>query len=217
MPTKFLQFLLFVALSLNAIAAQKAVTDDGQVVILNDDQTWQFVNATTNETPDASLNKKKFSKMSAQSFRINMVPTDMGIYINPKKWTFSKDKDETNRLLFRTKNPATSDLYGMVIAEGVEIPPETLAKIALQNAAEAAPDAKILEKEYRYVNGSKVLYMVIEGTIDSIKFNYVGYYTSNKSGTVQVLTYSSPGIVNAHMAEIQEFLNGLVVNERSSK
>jgi len=171
--TKFFQFLFFVGLSLNAIAAQKAVTDDGQVVILNNDQTWEFANATSTDMPVASVNKKKFAKMSAQSFRVNMLPTNMGIYINPKKWTFSKDKDDASRLSFRSKNPASSDLYAMVIAEGVEIAPETLAKIALENATVAAPDAKILEREYRYVNGSKVLYMVMEGTIDSIKFNLI--------------------------------------------
>jgi hypothetical protein len=211
-PTKFLQLLFFFGLSLNAIAGQKAVTDDGQVVILNDDQTWQFVDSMSNEMPDSPLNKKKFAKMSAQVFKVNLLPTTIGIYINPKKWTFSKDKDNTNRLSFRTKNSVTSDLYAMVIPEGIEIAPEALAKIALENATEAAADAKIVKKEYRYVNGSKVLYMVMEGTIESIKFKYVGYYASNKSGTVQLIVYSSPDIVSANMPEIEEFLNGLVVN-----
>lgn len=134
----------------------------------------------------------------------------MGVYIDPEKWTFFKDKDSSNKLLFRSKNSENSDIYAMVISEGIEIEHEMLAEIALENAKKIAPDTKVLAKEYRDVNGSKVLYMEMEGSARSIKFKYVGYYATNKSGTVQLVVYSSPGIVNAKINEIEEFLNGLV-------
>jgi len=52
----------------------------------------------------------------------------------------------------------------------------------------------------------------MEGTMKSIKAKYVGYYYSNKSGSVQLLVYSSPAIINSKIQEIEEFLNGFVGN-----
>lgn len=212
MPTKFLSLLIFLALSLNAIAAQKAITDEGQVVILNSDHTWQFENSKSNLSSISSLNSKKFYKSTSQSFKVKASPTNMGVFIDAGKWTFAKEKDNSNRLSFRSKSSANSDIYAMLIPEGIEIEFETLAEIALENAKEVAPDTKILTKEYRYVNGFRVLYMVMEGTAKTIKFKYVGYYATNKSGTVQLVVYSSSNIVDAKMPEIEEFLNGFVGN-----
>jgi hypothetical protein len=203
---------LFVFLSLDANAAQKAVTDDGQVVILNSNGTWTFEDSKATSSPSASLNPRKFSKSSSQSFKVRANPTSMGVYIDPGKWAFSKEKDATNRLSFRSKNPLNADIYGLMISEGIEIEMDSLAEIALENAKEVAPDTRILSKEYRIVNGSKVLFLTMEGTMKSIKAKYVGYYYSNKSGSVQLLVYSSPAIINSKIQEIEEFLNGFVGN-----
>jgi hypothetical protein len=210
--SKLLPPILLLTLSISAFSAQKAITDDGQVVILNSDRTWQFENSKANASPNASLNSKKFTKTGSQSFKVKASPTSMGVYIDPEKWSFSKDKDHSNRLSFRSKNSANSDLYGVLIPEAIEIEIEALAEIALDNARDIAPDTKIVTKEYRIVNGSKILYMEMEGTTKSIKFKYVGYYGSNKSGTVQLIVYSASSIINAKLPEIEEFLNGFVGN-----
>ena len=60
----------------------------------------------------------------------------------------------------------------MAISEQVEIDVEELVKIAFDNAREAAPDTEVVKKEYRTVNGNKVIYMEMVGTIQSIKFKY---------------------------------------------
>ena len=64
---------------------------------------------------------------------------------------FLKDKESSNRLSFRSKNPNNSDLYGSLIPEGIEIGINELGEIALENAKAFAPDAKIIKKEYRMV------------------------------------------------------------------
>ena len=50
------------------------------------------------------------------------------------------------------------DLYGMAIVEAFEIPLETLRNLALENGKSVAPDLKVVEEEYRIVNGNKVLF-----------------------------------------------------------
>lgn len=50
-------------------------------------------------------------------------------------------------------NLKSGDLYRMAITERIEVNLEKLAEIAFNNAKAAAPDAKVVKKEYRVVNG----------------------------------------------------------------
>ena len=203
---------LLLFLSLNSFAGQKAITEDGQTVILDSDQTWRFENSEANSGSNIPLNTKRFNRTAAQTFKVTGVPTTLSVYIDPGKWTFSKDKDDSNRLSFRSKNSNNSDLYGSLIAEGIEIGINELSELAFENAKNFAPDAKVLKKEYRIVNGSKILYMEVEATAKSIKFKYVGYYGANKSGSVQLVVYSGTSVINSKMPEVENFLNGFFIN-----
>jgi hypothetical protein len=80
------------------------------------------------------------------------------------------------------------DGYAMIIAERIEIPLGEIRQIALQNAREAAPDAKIIEEGRRRVNGADVLLLRMEGKASGIAFTYLGYYYGGPAGTVQVVT-----------------------------
>ncbi|MDU0354503.1 hypothetical protein RS130_11650 [Paraglaciecola aquimarina] len=124
-----------------------------------------------------------------------------------KKWKFKKNENghEDAEYTFQLKE---GDLYGMVISEQVEIDVEALTDIAFENAKGAAPDAKVVKKEYRMVNGHKVIYMEIVGTIQSIKFKYLGYYFSNSTGSTQYLTYTGTNLEQKYKDDINMFLNG---------
>ena len=86
-----------------------------------------------------------------------------------------------------------------------------MAQIALENAKKAAPDARIVKEEYRVVNGNKVIYLEMEGTIQGIKFKYLGYYYSDRSGSTQYLTYTGANLVGEYKKDIERFLNGFTV------
>ena len=102
------------------------------------------------------------------------------------------------------------DLYGMSISEGIEIPIESFADVALSNAQNGVPDAEIVKEEYRVVNGVKVIHLQIKGTFQGIKISYFGYYYSDSSGSTQFLVYTGAGAVEKYKSEIFGFLNGLV-------
>ena len=150
------------------------------------------------------------------SYQSNLfAPFNSSFSINPKKWKFKKNENghESAEYTFQLKN---GDLYGMAISEQVEIDVEELAKIAFDNARDAAPDTKIVKKEYRTVNGHKVIYMEMVGSIQSIKFKYLGYYYSNSSGSTQYLTYTSTNLVEKYKTEIDRFLNGFSITRLDS-
>jgi len=184
-----------------------AVTENGDEVLLYKDNTWKYSNESLNETVEILRNDKPFTKEKKSSFLVKSSKTNLGVWINPKEWGFSKSKtDSPSEFNFNHKQ---LDVYGMLIAEKTEVTVEALTDIAYENALEAAPDIKIVEKEYRTVNGLEVIMMKMNGTIQGIKFIYFGYYFSNAQGAFQFLTYTSQNVFNEYKNDMLHLLNGL--------
>jgi hypothetical protein len=184
-----------------------AVTENGDEVLLYKDNTWKYSNESLNETVEILRNDKPFTKEKKSSFLVKSSKTNLGVWINPKEWGFSKSKtDSPSEFNFNHKQ---LDVYGMLIAEKTEVTVEALTDIAYENALEAAPDIKIVEKEYRTVNGLEVIMMKMKGTIQGIKFIYFGYYFSNAQGAFQFLTYTSQNVFNEYKNDMLHLLNGL--------
>ena len=189
-------------------AQQSAVTQTGEEVTLYDDGTWVYVHKDSINRDELPTNPLHFSKNDSSTFLLKSTRLNVGCYLNPRKWTF-KRTDDTEAAEFEI-NDMTDGLYGLMITEKLELPLESLANIALDNARDAAPDVRIIQKEYRYVNGLKILMMRMTGTIQGIKFSYYGYYYTSLSGATQFLVYSSDEIVEGHIADIEALLNGFV-------
>jgi hypothetical protein len=199
-------FLLITVQLLNAQI--NAITDTGNEVILYNDGTWKYLNEETNESEEIPVNDKKFLKDSKSTFLVKSQKLNIGIWINPKIWSFTKGtSNDEYEFEFEKKD---EDLYGMLISEKMEIPLETLKSIAIENAKSTAPDVKVVKEEYRNVNGVQVLMMQMTGTIQGVKFTYYGYYYSNSNGTIQLLTYTGENLFSNYLNDIEEFLNGFV-------
>ncbi|MFD1293416.1 hypothetical protein ACFQ5N_06165 [Lutibacter holmesii] len=197
---------LFSIMSLSA--QKKAVTETGDEVVLFDNGTWEYQNKEILVEMEIPTNTKVFEKDKKSTFLLKSKKVNVGFWLNPKKWKFNKGKDNLeSEYEFELKG---EDLYGMVISEKVEIPLETLRSIALENGKEAAPDLKVVNEEYRFVNGMKVLLLEMSGTMQGIKFSYYGYYFSSENGTVQFITYTSQNLLESYKEECNIFLNGLV-------
>lgn len=187
----------------------KAVTENGDEVLLYDDGTWKRADGGSDleETP-IKTNPSTFTKAGSSSFLLKSSKFNVGFWLNSKKWKFEKGKSNDDaEYELQLKN---GDLYAMIIAEGMQIPLETLKKIAIENGRAAAPDLAIENEEYRTVNGIKVLHLQMTGSMQGMKFFYYGYYYSNANGTVQFITYSSQNLLKTYQADAEELLNGLV-------
>ncbi len=199
---------IILLLAATSYASQKAITDTGEEVILNSDGTWEYSDKAQKATKIIETNEKKFKKPVDSSFLLKSTKNNSAYWINTDKWIFKKPKDMSlAEYEFRLKG---KDVYGKAINEEVRISIESLGNIALINAQEAAPDSKIVKKEFRIVNGNKVLYMELSGTVHGISFTYLGHYYSDASGTTQLVAYTGTGLVDKYKSEIIDFLNGLV-------
>jgi hypothetical protein len=185
-----------------------AVTESGEEVFLYDNGTWKYADEKDDAEAEIKLNDKPFTKDKNSTFVVKSKKANIGIWINPKDWSFTKSaSNEDAEFQFQKKG---EDLYAMLIAEKIEIPLEALKNIALQNAKTASTDIKVVNEEYRNVNGIKVLMMHMAGTVQGMKIVYCGYYYSNDSGTIQLLTYTSENLLKNYHDDIETFLNGLV-------
>jgi hypothetical protein len=194
-------------LAATSYAGQTAVTDTGEKVILNSDGTWVYADNAPKPAKSIETSKKKFEKPKDSTFLVKSTRNNSAFWINSAKWSFKKTAaDAAVEYQFQLKG---KDLYGMAVTEGIEMPLESLAETALANARNAAPDARMVTQEYRVVNGKKVIYMQMNGTIKGVKFTYNGYYFSNSSGSTQLVAYTAANAVSKYKPEINDFLNGL--------
>ena len=84
---------------------------------------------------------------------------------------------------------------------------ENLSSDWCKSAQSVALDIKVLKKEYRIVNGNKVIYMKTE--IPENKITILEYYFSNSSGTTQLSVFIPSNILDKYKGEVFDFLNGL--------
>jgi len=203
---KLMLTILLLALSMPSLSSQRAITDTGDEVILNDDGTWEL--DKNNTATSITENKEIFIKPKKSSFLLKSKKNKSAYWINTNKWTFKKATNNPDaEYELQLKN---GDLYGMTISEEIEIDLEELANLAISIAKGSAPDLKVVTKEYRIVNGKKVIFMEMRGTLQGIKFTYLGYYFSDKSGSTQLVTYTETNLVNKYKKDVFDLLNGLV-------
>lgn len=197
---------LFVLLPYVAFADRQAVTDEGDIVILKDDGTWEFADSTIVESIDIDVNPTPYEKSETAKFKLKSVKTNSEVWIDAKKWSFAKGaSDEDAEYNFQIKG---GDVYGQLISEQIELDIVTLTTAALDNARSASPGMKMTALEYRTVNETKVLFMKMEGAIQGTNYTFAGYYYSNSSGSTQFLTYTGANLYDRYSEDIEMFLNG---------
>lgn len=183
-----------------------ALTESGDEVILYKNNTWKYSNDSVNLAIKILKNEKLFVKNEKSTFLIKSSKTNVGIWISPLEWNFSKSKPESDSEF--NFNNKSLDIYGMLIVEKAEIPVESLVEIAYQNALEVAPDTEIIEKEYRNVNGINVIMMKMKGTMNGVNFVYFGYYYTSVEGAFQFVTYTTLNLFNDYENHMLKLLNG---------
>jgi Putative bacterial sensory transduction regulator len=130
---------------------------------------------------------------------------DLRVRFDPRKWT-STEAGDTGRFSLKHK---AGDGYGLVIVERVPIPLDSFPAIALENAKKADPNAKITLQEKRKVNGLDVWFLKMEAVVKGIPLSYRGYYYGGEKGAVQLLTFTSSGLLGEYESDFLALLNGL--------
>lgn len=194
--------LLLILIAGSTVVAQttiRARTESGKDVILSPDGTWKYAIEDTGPTV--------VRKPVGATAHFQAPQGGFRIWYDNAKW-FMEPKSDRATAEFKLKR---GDAYALMLVEELNIPIATLKEIALENAKEAAPDAKVIFEESRTVNNKEVLCMKMEGTIKGIPFRYYGYYFGGKQGTIQLLTFTGRDLFAKYEQDLTEFLNGLEI------
>lgn len=203
---------LLIFLSTTLFAQEKAVTERGDTVVLYANGTWDYYD--------------DYLFGDTEEF----IPVDSSLYVTPKSSKKSaKGKNDFYEVMYNDKLwkriPSASinedaditfqmrdeDAYAMIIYEEMEIELESLVDIALSTAIEAAFDSRVVVKEYRTVNGNKVIHMEIKGMVSGIKFVYNSHYFTSENGAIQFITFTSSNLYERLKGDMDDLLNGLVI------
>ena len=181
----------------------RATTEDGRRVLLYPNNTWKLAPDVVQPSTEGG----SFTKPGGATKVLEIHAASTRLSYDPSRWTQEPSADRTKM----TFQHVDGDGYALVIRERLQMSLDVLKEIALNNAIQAAPDAKIVFEESRVVNGVKVLCLIIEGTTSGIAFSYYGYYYSGKSGIVQIVTYTGQNLFEEYKPEFENFLNGFEV------
>ncbi len=183
-----------------------ATTGDGKRVILKPDGTWAYA-----KPPPAKATGKGFKRPATSTKVLKSKKGFYEIWYDPSKWISNPPSNPEAEFEFRH---SSGDAYGMAIAERLAMPMATLKQVAINNAKNAAPDLKVVQQGERTVNGTKVTWMKMNGTIEGIKFTYYGYYWTGGAGSLQLVMYTGQNLFNEFKKDFDAFLNGLVITRR---
>lgn len=184
----------------------KARTEAGRDVLLFPDGTWKY---TGDEPPPPARNGVVVRPSSATA-KVQTPRGDFVIWYDETKWQLENRTTDDDRLNFRLRH---TDGYAMVLAEGLPMPMATLKMVAVKNAQDAAPDAKLISDEIRIIGGKEVKALIIEGTVSGIPFRYYGYYYSGRQGTIQFITFTGQNLFERYKVDFTNLLNGLEIKD----
>ncbi len=93
------------------------------------------------------------------------------------------------------------------------VPADSLPELALSNARSGDPDAAIIFKEKRTVNGVEVWFLKIDTEVNKVPIILFSANYGGKGGNVQIITYTGRNRLVEYEKDFIEFLNGLWVSE----
>lgn len=141
------------------------------------------------------------------------VPAPSGnfaVWLDDRVWKRKSPGEQENRIELSHTN---GQAFGAIIGEPLQFPQDALVNVALTNARAQDPDAQVTKQERRMVNGQEVLMIEMDATINKTPFHFYGYYYSDESGTVQVVTWTTRVAFERNRAVFTELLDGLEIKE----
>jgi hypothetical protein len=131
---------------------------------------------------------------------------------NPKQWKQgpSDKNDDADTYTFSHSSGAG---YAVITTLQLPLPLDTLPDIVLAGIRSEDPDAAIVFREKRMVNGTEMWFIKIEGKVRNVPVIFCTYLYSNTAGMVQVTTFTRKTGFGEYEKDFMDFLNGLRISE----
>ena len=134
------------------------------------------------------------------------------IHYDPTEWIEEQPDPETD--ITQQFHHSSGELFVLMIAERASIPADTMLDIAFDHVESQDPNASVVRRGSRMVNGVEVLFQEYGGTLDGIPAMFLGHFYSNSNGTIQILGWTASNLVEEHRRTVDQFVSGFVVADR---
>ena len=134
---------------------------------------------------------------------------NVSLKYDPDRWKQTAPHNDGEFVLLHS----SGDGHALVIAEPIAVPLDSLEDVALENAQAVDPNAKVVFRDKRRVNGAVLYFLKIEANVDTVPMVYCGYFYAGENGTVQAVTYAAKTLLPEYEKKFMDFLNGFVVSK----
>lgn len=208
---------LIIVTAISPVAAQeRAVTLDGDTVILKPDGSWLLLE---NYKPAANFANPKnpgtaVTKPEKATDYVSEAPKRYVLWYNEEIWQKIRSK-QVNRQADVALKMIDRPAYATVIYERLQVPMDELPDAHFTNVKRMAVNAQQLSKGYRVVNGDTMATSKVKASPNETKSNFVyrSYYYSNEQGSLQLHVFTSRRFYPELKAKLEGLLNGLVIND----
>ena len=147
------------------------------------------------------------------------------LWFDKNKWRVLDHEDSTYKImeeiakkqnihLSHVLNHISNEITAMIQDNRV---PNFLEKIYNYNSKKIRyAGGHIINTDIRMVNGNDVLYIKYGATLDSVKWIYLNYFLSNKTGNTRVVAGTTEYLFAEHESEMLKLLNGMLIQIRKS-
>jgi len=202
--------LILVCAGWFSLAAKQTVTgNDGRKIILNDNFTWEYAAVPVKKIEKISFNKTAFVRPEAAKAQLKGKKVKYAIWYDAAVWKANKNvkHDDAEYMLQLVDGTG----YALTIPEEISIETENLMQLVLENARQPDNDAVLISKEYRTVNGKKILHMIFDIRIYNIDMRFYAYLYNDANSTLQFMAYVPKSKIADHEAKVLSLLNGIEV------
>lgn len=203
--------ILFLLGCISARAQVKAVTETGEEVVLYSDGTWKST-AAPKPGWNTRLDTLSVKKGEKSTFLVKGKKQKYGVWINPKKWTFSSDKMPSMPAMEYFFKLKEGDAFAMTVPEEVQVDFEALPALSLKVAQAKDPNARITLEENRLVNGVLVKHVEMKVSTQGMNLVYSGYFYSGSQGIVRFMAFTSENLLTKYQKDIEDLLNGFTMD-----
>ncbi|MXZ75090.1 MAG: YbjN domain-containing protein [Gemmatimonadetes bacterium] len=162
---------------------------------------------------DPALNRAEALSRSEhdEESSIELLNGNFVVRYNRSDWIERPEGAEANVDIDMVYQHSSSEVFVAVAANRMQIPIETLPDLALDDIRSVFPDAEMTNRGFRTVNGLESVYWEHTLTTSGVKFSYVSHAYSNSNGTLRIIGWTTPNLIEVHRSTIESFVAGLEV------
>jgi hypothetical protein len=156
------------------------------------------------------LNPQNYEVPFAATYLYKSKMAGIGLYVDKDLWGIkSCSMNESCEKKFLCKG---ENCFASLVTESTEdVALRDMEYFVLESALTNSPDAEITMKEFRMVNGIKVLCLGLKGSIKSLRFEGLTYIYTTENEIVQLWCYTTQKKFRKKLGIIERFLCGLVL------